>query len=94
MRISLDVNIQERYSRAALIWPLSEDLKGYFRDTGFDPKYSAGFGKTRIYLRDTRFNCSSGRGMVFAKILPRDSILGKKTVFGREITEVQEAELS
>ena len=49
MRISLDVNIQERYSRAALIWPLSEDLKEYFRDTGFDPKYSAGFGKTRIY---------------------------------------------
>ena len=44
MRISLDVNIQERYRQ-----PLSEDLKGYFRDTGFDLKYSAGFGKTRIY---------------------------------------------
>ena len=27
-----------------------EGLEGYFRDPVFDPKYSAGFGKTHIFL--------------------------------------------
>ena len=90
MRISLDVNIQERYRQ-----PLSEDLKGeVFGIRDLTRNIVRDSKKTRIYWRDTGFNCSSGRGMVFAKILPGDSILGKKTVFGREITEVQEAELS
>ena len=43
MRVSSDVSIQKCYMQ-----PLSEDLKGYFRDTGFDPKYIER-EKTQIY---------------------------------------------
>ena len=42
----------------------------------------------------TGFNCFSGGGMGFAKILAWDAILGKKTVMGIGMAEVQDAELS
>ena len=72
MRVSSDVSIQKRYRQ-----PLSEELKGYFRDPGFDPEiYRVRFEKTQIYGRNTGFNCSEGGGMGFAKILARDAILG------------------
>ena len=52
-------------------------------------KYSAGFGKTQNFRRNTGFDRSSGSG--HAKILAWDALLGKKTVFGIEMTYVRDA---
>ena len=52
-------------------------------------KYSAGFGKTQNFRRHTGFDRSSGSG--HAKILAWDALLGKKTVFGIEMTYVRDA---
>ena len=40
-------------------------------------------GKSKIYLRDTGFDHYSEAG--FAKIVARDAVLGKKTVFVRKV---------
>ena len=51
---------------------------------GFDPKYSARFGKRKI-LGDLTATLVAG----FAKILARDAVLGKKMVFGVGVKEVR-----
>ena len=60
-----------------------QGLEGYFLNAGFERKYRAGFGKTQNFRQDTGFDRSSGSG--HAKIL---ALLGKKTVFGIEMTQV------
>lgn len=61
-----------------------QGLRRVFSECGIWPKYNAGFGKTQNFRRDTGFDRSSGSGN--AKILARDALLGKKTVFGTEMT--------
>ena len=60
-----------------------------FSECGVWAKYSAGFGKTQNFRRNTGFDRSSGSG--HAKILAWDALLGKKTVFGIEMTYVRDA---
>ena len=59
MRVSSDVSIQKHYRQ-----PLSEDLKSYFRHTGFDPKYIERDSRKRKFTDGIREG-----GMGFAKIL-------------------------
>ena len=57
-------------------------MEGVSPDPGFNPKYSARFGK-RKNLRDSTASWEEG----FAKILARDAeFQGKKVVFRREMT--------
>ena len=49
MRVSSDVSIQKYYRQ-----PLSEDLKGYFRDTGFDPEYIERDSRKRKFIDGIR----------------------------------------
>lgn len=62
------------------------------------PKYRAGFEKTQKFLDGIRDVASSRREARFASnfqwILAWDTLLGKKTVFRKEITEVRDEGLS
>ena len=61
------------------------------RDTGFD-KNSAGFGKTRHYF--WIWNWPLPRKRSLTEILAPDEVLGKKTVFGIEMTKGRDSGLS
>ena len=68
------VSCTERVNRVET--PISDNLavwKELSRDPGFEPKYSAGLGKTQNFAG---FDATLVAG--FAKILARDEVLGKK----------------
>ena len=69
-----------------------QELKRYFRDPGFDLNIVRIRETARILdgIRDL----TAAREAGFAEILARDAVLGKKTVFWVEITEVRGEELS
>ena len=54
MRVISGVSIQERHRQ-----PLSEDLKGYFRDPGFDPKYIEHDSRKRKFVDGIRDSTAS-----------------------------------
>ena len=56
MRVSSDVSIQKHYRQ-----PLSEDLKGYVRDTGFDPKYIERDSRKRKFTDEIRDLTAPGK---------------------------------
>lgn len=69
-----------------------QELKRYFRDPGFDLNIVR-IRETAKILDGIR-DLTAAREAGFAEILARDAVLGKKTVFWVEITEVRGEELS
>ena len=69
-----------------------QELKRYFRDPGCDLNIVR-IRETAKILDGIR-DLTAAREAGFAEILARDAVLGKKTVFWVEITEVRGEELS
>jgi len=69
-----------------------QELKRYFRDPGFDQNIVR--IRENAKFLDGIQDLTATREAGFVEIFARDAALGKKTVFGIEITEVRGAGLS
>ena len=68
-------------------------LEGYSRFLGFDPNTVPDSLSENAKFLDRIWDLTATREAGFAKILARDVMFGKKTVFGIEMSEVRNAGL-